>query len=348
MKKIFSLLLAVSFMFGLFAADKKEKKEKPEPKAKVHEPAVIYSLPKTVLVLELEVSKVTEKPGPYFNYSDRLLALKDVVKEQKTYWEISNVRVYDKGVPDKNKTFELTDKNANIQLTREGLICGINYPCPVDSEPVKIKDKSTKDKEDNASFDNMVLTEDQLVANNVSKMAENAAKQIFRIRDSRLNLITGDNEKLPADGESLKLMLKKMDQAEASLMELFTGKKIKSTITRTVEITPDKGMKNEVIMRFSTLNGLVDKDDLSGTPFYMTVTNEKNQLSSASTKGESGYFYNIPAKARVEISFGDKPFFDEIIPVAQFGSVQALPDKLAKKGKVRYEPKTGTILSIEK
>lgn len=352
-KKILSLIVILSLSLSLSAAQKKAKSEKSNTKENA--PAVIYSLPKTVLKIELEVSQVTEKPGLYFNYSDRFLALKNVVTEYKTYWEISGMHVTVVGQPDKNKTFLLSSSESNnVQLTREGLICGINYPCTTHFEAPTSRSKNQslsefeKENANIALYSNMVLTEDQLVANSTAKMAENAAKQIYRIRDSRLSLITGENDKVPSDGESLQLMLKRMDQSEQALVELFAGKKTKMTIVKELTITPEKGMKNEVIFRFSTINGLVEKDDLSGAPISMTVTNDKNYLQSASTSKESGFFYNIPSKARIEISFGDKQFYDEIVPVAQFGSVQALPKKLGKKAKIKYEAQTGAILSIEK
>lgn len=353
MRKVFSLILLFALSLSLLAAKKKSSTDKSN--GKENEPAVIYSLPKTVLKIEVEVSQVAEKPGPYFNYSERFLALKDVVKEYKNYWEISDMHVTVIGEPDKNKTFQLSPSETNnVQLTREGLICGINYPCNTDLEALSATAKKLnaaeleKENATNALYNNMVLTEDQLVANSTAKMAENAAKQIYRIRDSRLSLITGESDKVPSDGESLQLMLKRMDQSEQALVELFAGKKAKITLIKEIIITPEKGMKNEVIFRFSTLNGLVEKDDLSGAPVTMTVINEKNYLQSASTKKESGFFYNIPSKARIEISFGDKLYYDEVVPVAQFGTVQALPAKVAKKGKVKYESKTGSILSIEK
>lgn len=47
-------------------------------------------------------------------------------------------------------------------------------------------------------------------------MAEVAAKQLYRIRESRLNLVTGEVDELPADGESFKLIIQQLDEQEAA------------------------------------------------------------------------------------------------------------------------------------
>lgn len=350
MKKLIILITSLLILSTLAFTQKKEKES---------EPSIIYSLPKTILVLEVDATKITQTVGPYYKYSERYLALKekDIITEDKTYWEITNIKLKTKAVADKNKTFSVKAGDINfICLNKSGLISGINTPCTnaSPSKTVDIPNQNTPANQSlNAStidFDNMVLTEDQLVANSTLKMAESAAKQIYRIRDSRISLITGENDKTPADGESLKLMLKNLDLAEKSLVELFAGKKSMTTIKKEIEIVPDKNMKGEVVFRLSAINGIVDKDDLSGKPILLSISTNKTDLPSTSLKGESSFFYNIPMKAKVEITYGDSKFVDEEVSIAQFGSTQAIPQKVLKKGnaKVYYEAETGALLSIEK
>jgi len=341
MRKLVLALLLMGFI-ALGASAQKEKKN--------NCPAVIYSLPKTVLVVEVKVSKIVQKAGPYYRYGEHYLALKDVITEDKTTWEVSKVNIYRKGIADDTKTFQLK-KNSFVSLNDEGVICGINWG----SEKTyckQVEQKCNKKCEANSDdfLSNLVLTEDQLVANSTAKMAESAAKQIYRIRDSRISLISGENDKIPADGESLKLMLKKLDQTEKSLIELFAGKTTKTTVTKEFEIIPDKDLKNEVLFRISGLTGIVDKDDLSGSPVYINLSSTKNDTPPVKTKKGIGYFYNLPGSAKVKITNGEKDFFNEDIEVSEFGSIQKLPCKLFKKSnvKVKYNSKTGAIINIEK
>ncbi len=346
MKKLLTILL----LFTVLTPGFSKKKEKAN-----NGPAIVYSLPKTVLVVQIEATKVVEKVGPYYKYSERYLALKDVVRENKEYWEVTNIKMYSKCTPDKSNTYTFSSGANNlVSLTPEGVICGINYPCPNEiacPATGSLQKREVIEELKDDIFDNMVLTEDQLVANSTAKMAENAAKQIYRIRDSRLSLITGDTEKMPADGESLNLMLTRMDEAESSLLELFAGKRIKKTIVKEIEIVPVRAATNEVVCRFSALNGVVDKDDLSGSPIYMNIDSYKNSVPESAKKGdESGCFYIIPGKAKVELTFNEKKYVEDEFIVAQFGSVQLLPSKVVNDGltKVRFNPVTGGIISIEK
>lgn len=349
MKKTLSVFLLCLIALGSSTVNAKEKKN-----TKPNEPAVVYSLPKTVLVVEVEATKTVQKVGPYYNYSERYLALKDVVTEDKTTWEIKRIRVRAKSIADKDKTYTL-DANPDfcVSLSPEGVISGINTPAePHTLKIKKMDDYVTKPADsDDDFFNSSVLTEEQLTANSTAKMAEMAAKQIYRIRDSRLSLIAGDNEKIPADGESLKLMLKKLDGSEKALVEMFAGKKIKTTVIKKIEITPEKAMKNELIFRLSALNGVVDKDDLSGSPVYITVTPTMNETPQAVTeKKKNKFYYILPGSAQVGVSNNENKFFEGNFPVAQFGSMQALPSKVIKtKGvKIKYNPQTGALISIEK
>lgn len=45
------------------------------------------------------------------------------------------------------------------------------------------------------------------MAGSTARQAEVAAKQIYRIRESRLNILTGEADNLPPDGEAMKLVI---------------------------------------------------------------------------------------------------------------------------------------------
>lgn len=334
MKKLLFILLIGLLSLGASAQKQNNK------------PSVVYSLPKTVLIVKVKVSKTIEELGPYYRYAERYLGMKDVIMESKTTYDVSKVQVHRKGLADETKTFQL--KNGLVTLNSKGVICGINTGCK--KEDKKEAPKSKKKKSDIDFLSNTVLTEDQLVANSTAKMAENAAKQIYRIRESRINLISGENEQLPADGESLKLMLKKLDQTEKALVELFTGRTTKKTIKEEFEIVPDKDIKDYVLFRISSLNGIVDKDDLSGSPVYINLTCKKNNTPPIKVKKGEGYFYNLPGLAKVVVSSGEKEYFNKDVEVSQHGSLQQIPCKALKnrKIKVKYNDKTGALISIGK
>ncbi|KAI4367809.1 hypothetical protein C825_000006 [Parabacteroides sp. ASF519] len=71
--------------------------------------------------------------------------------------------------------------------------------------------------------DASVFSEELLMAGSTARQAEVAAKQIYRIRESRLNILTGDADNLPPDGEAMKLVIQQLEEQEKALTNLFTG-----------------------------------------------------------------------------------------------------------------------------
>jgi hypothetical protein len=126
------------------------------------------------------------------------------------------------------------------------------------------------------------LGEEFMLASSESKLAEGAAKQIYRIRERRTALLTADVEHLPADGSSFNAMLEGMNKMERELTELFVGKTTIEPQIQTLIITPDSEQNNKILFRFSALRGVVQPDDLSGIPFYMNI--KPNTLTPSDTK----------------------------------------------------------------
>lgn len=313
---------------------------------KHNKPAVLYSLPKTVLVVKVNVEEVVQKTGPYYRYAERFLGIKEVVTENTTTYEIAEIKVHRKGIADESRTFQLS-QNGFVQLNKKGVICGINT---TNKESFKKDKKAKKNACNNDFIANTMLTEDQLMANSTAKMAENAAKQIYRIRESRINLISGETEQMPADGNSLKTMLKKLDQAEKALITLFTGTKDKKIIKKEYEIIPEKNITNYILFRISALKGIVDKDDLSGSPVYLNASYIKNNTPPVKVKSKKGCFYNLPGIASIKVFNEEKEFFYKELEISQHGSIQSIPSKVMKNRdiKIKYNNKTGALISIEK
>ena len=336
MKKfIVSILVALSVAASAFSA------------TKYSAPQLVYSLPKTVLSIEITLTRTEIKVGPYYKYSERLLAIKDAATEDKVEWTLNQVRVKPVGIPDKDKTFKLKTAKS-IVLNDKGIICGLN----VDNESVKQENKDEFAEPivirlDDNNFDPSAYYEEQLEANSIGRMAESAAKQIYRIGDSRASLATGDMEHMPADGESMKMMFDQMDSQEKALMALFEGKKRTTEVKKILLYVPaKKSVKDELVFRVSKLGGVVEKDDLTGDPVYLTITAKKNETPSAQTnKGE--FFYNMPGSARVQLTYNNQLIFDADMQIAQMGSIQALPSAY-KSAKLIFDPTTGALIKIGK
>ena len=93
---------------------------------------LIYSLPKTELVINVTVEKVTETPGQFYQYSERYLATSDVITSKKTYYRLKSLNVTPRTLPDKERTFTIIPAKKSItsslSVTDDGILSGINTP----------------------------------------------------------------------------------------------------------------------------------------------------------------------------------------------------------------------------
>ena len=202
----------------------------------------------------------------------------------------------------------------------------------------------------------MPLVEEQFVAGSVAKMAEGAAKQIYRIRETRLNILAGDVEHVPADGKAMELVLNELNKQEQALVALFVGTTQVTRHTHTLLYTPAESVENEVVCRLSAHNGIVDKQDLSGEPLYLSLEAKKQTLLPGVYYDKnapvlSQIYYNLPGEAQVALSFKGKKVAEQNVTVAQYGiAIPLVQDLFTTKPTpiIKINKETGNILSIEK
>lgn len=317
---------------------------------------ITYSLPKTSLIVEAEVTKVTCKAGPYYQYAEKYLAVQDAIAEDAVYYELGKVRLINRGVPDPDNTYIVEFKPGTVApyayLTEDGLLCSINTEYVPAEEKAEKKAVAAKQ----GAAQNSVLSEELLMAGSTARQAEVAAKQIYRIRESRMDILTGEADNLPPDGEAMKLVIQQLEAQEQTLSHLFTGTTEKTTDIYEVSVIPSDELDKEVIFRFSKQLGIVDADDLGGAPVYMSLiaTERAPQLepkeAEKKEKSLKGIIYNVPGKAKVEITMGKRTLYKGEAQLTQFGTQEGLApvmfeDKKAPV-KISFYPETGAIKQI--
>lgn len=341
-------------MSPLFAQTKVTKKNA----VKANDFGITYSLPKTSLVVVVEVTKTVRKAGPYYQYAEKYLGVKNAIVKDETYYELGKVRLINRGIPDPERTYIVEFKAGTVApyayLTEDGLLCSIN----AEYTPEQNDDatSSKKSKEAVRVSDPSVFSEELLMAGSTARQAEVAAKQIYRIRESRLGILTGDADNLPPDGDAMKIVISELENQETALTNLFTGVTNKETSEYEVTIVPTEDLEDEVIFRFSRQMGIVDADDLGGAPVYLDLKAIDRapalDLKEAEKKEKSlkGIVYNVPGKASVEISMDRKSLYKGEAMITQFGTCEGLApvmfeDKKAPV-KVYFYPETGAIKQI--
>ena len=324
---------------------------------KFNEYALNYYLPYTVADIEFVATKTVCKAGPYYKYAKKYLGVTDIVTEDSETWAIERVCMVPRGIADTENPYQPTFKSGQtpyIYVNPDGLIYSIN------AEP-EIADLScppvAPDEPDSIDV-SKVFSEELLMSGSIAKMAEVAAKQIYRIRESRLDLLTGDVDKMPADGDSFKLIIAQLDAQEAALTALFLGTKSVERVVKRVEYCPEDDVESEILFRFSDFLGFVDADDLSGAPVSISVTITEKGEYPVDNKGnivelpKKALAYTIPGKAVIAISYDGRTYVEEELPIAQLGVVYGLDsswfvDKKAPANAV-FDATTGALLRLGK
>ena len=320
---------------------------------------VTYSLPKTSLVVTAEVTEVTCKAGPYYKYAEKHLGVKDAVMSDHVYYELNKVYLQNKGIPDEENTYIVEFKPKTVApfvyLTDDGLLCAINADYTPTESVVAVAKRSAQAAE--KALAPAVMTEELLMAGSVTRQAEVAARQIYKLRESRMDILSGEADNMPPDGEAMKIVLQQLTDQEQALTALFVGEKRRKTTFHEAHIVPQQDdIDREVLFRFSEKLGILDADDLGGTPICLTLhaTDRAPALdpkeAEKKEKSMKGIIYNVPGKADARIEMGDEQLYRGEVQVVQFGTHEALAPVMFEDRKapikILFYPETGAIKQI--
>lgn len=360
MKNAFGLLFLA---MGLFAGSSLQAQTTVKMSAvKANNYGVTYSLPKTLFTIETTVKKTTRTAGEFYQYAERYLGVTNAIKENSIEYSLQKVNVQSKGIPDKSNSY-LVEFRSNTQspfvtLTKDGLICAINNDAVI--EPEKTPELEVAVAPQPLPNPRSFLSEEIMSAGSTAKQAELIAKQIFKLRETRNDILTGDADNMPPDGNAYKLVIGQLTQQEKILTEMFVGHEESENFTNEMTVIPtDKNMDNQILFRFSKRLGIVAADDLAGAPVYLSLVNktpvEKPILTDKEAKAlaekmSKGIIYNIPSKALLELTFEGQSLLKKEVDVVQFGTQDVLTEKMFDNNKqpirVIFYPDLGAVKQI--
>lgn len=354
MKKII-IKKEMFFLLGLFAVTLASAQTQLSKGVNKMTYGVQYMLPKTIINIQIKEKKIVYTPGEFCKYADRYLKLNDVSPESSTRWEFENAKFNLTAEPDSSKIFFIEMKDKTIaplmELTPDGIIKSINMPVHGVTSISTTTDTIPILKEEKGIDPHSLLTEEILMAGSTTKMAELISKEIYNIRDSRSELVKGQADNLPKDGAQLKLMLDNLDAQEKALTSLFTGtyKYEENTVTVPVLI---KEMNEDVVFRFSNALGVVEKEDLSGRPFFISLKDMKMVNAHVAVNDKlKGIAYNLPGRALITLKDGNKQLFEGEFAMTQFGTIEYLAPALFNKKStvnVLFDPVTGGLIKVNR
>ena len=329
--------------------------------SKANDYGLIYSLPRTVVDITIEAEHTEKTPGEFYNYAKLKLGKSDAITRKDKSVAIKSVTIVPRGVADADIRWTvkfkagstpyiiLADNNCPVAVNTEQTAetATVELPEAVEAAPTPLETAAA----------GQAITQEMTLSSSLSKRADLVAQRIFELRETRSDLISGQAENTPPDGKSLQLALDNLSAQEAALTAMFEGTTKKYTTVSTVTFEPDsESINDEIFVRLSPVDGIVDANDLSGAPIYISVDILEQGELPLGEKGEprtfpkGGLAYTIPGRALITLTYEGQTIAREEISLAQLGVTFGLDPGLftdkKQPSKLQLDPATGAIVLL--
>ncbi len=267
-----------------------------------------YTLPRTVVSVEVTLLKTEKIPGPFARYAETLLGLENVIMRPSEKYSIYDISVNSYAEPDPGAFYfiEIDPKKNQknplaISLTETGLITGINLSKePEDNLRSRPGERQQEDYDTQATFnhfietnlqekidtivervrmDTVTIEKETLRRTWVEKTSEVRAQEvadyILDIRNKRFDIINGFAE-ITYSKEALQYMNEELQKMENDYLELFTGITSQSTMRYRFYYIPEKneaGNPRE-LFHFDEGLGLISEPTATSQTIEMTVSRD--------------------------------------------------------------------------
>ena len=327
---------------------------------KATEYGLVYSLPLTALDIYLEAELTQEHPGEFYNYARRHLGINDAIKSDVLSAELKSVTIVPRGVADSRQQWLAQFKNGSsvfMTLSPDNIPMGINADGAPSIMPLVPAAQAATTSPLEGPAARQAVTQDMARSASVSKKAELAAQRIFELRETRSDILSGQADNPPADGDAMKLVLDNLAAQEAALTAMFAGVSTTRTVVEKVTFIPDStATDNKVIARLSAVDGILEPDNLAGTPITLDVKIlERGELPLTEKGGpkafpKGGVAYRIPGTAQVTVSYAGRSIASAEVPLAQLGVVFGLNPALFSDKRqpysVTFDTTTGAVVKL--
>ncbi len=307
---------------------------------------VTYSLPRTVIAVEVDAVREVRFAGPYAAYAKQMLGL-DVPQKNEYATYIREIRISSKVEADHEARLQTAPSKAVSELltlsslglvsfsgSGEAKAAVWNFRLPenasgsadgeVSNPYMMIKQTVYKDVKTDTSFTRVAIEQDVKVAKTFEQKAQEAADMVLRAREERFKITIGDTD-ATFSGEALGAAIAELTRVEKEYLEMFTGYTVRTEESKTFEVIPVKGTDSYDVFRLSDTEGVLPADAKAGKPYYMDVIPSAPSVPRAdesvvkASKGGSAVVCRIPAVCAVTLGTGTTPLSRLRIPVYQLG-----------------------------
>lgn len=320
----------------------------------------LYALPQTVLKVEVTLREVRSVPGPYWEYAEKYLGLKEVVKTKSSQWDIWDVTIEQHQELDPQHFYSLNVMEGEL---REGSLLPFLEQGIVLTGTETIHESVKGNGLQSTSRDNFVRYDDLGVSNNFEERTETmyktivtdtafvevpvqrtvveqkssatkakeAADFLLELRTRRFEMLTGEYEVYP-DGEAMGASIQKLDQMEAAYLSLFTGKTITRVMKRTWFIVPESGTESSSypLDYFSKQLGFVPAAMNEGEALEVVISPLGKTIRiggyfTANSVPVNALLYRIPDLAELKVMLGEQALTTHRITIYQSGNLITAP-----------------------
>jgi len=342
---------------------------------------VFYSLPRTVVHIDLVVNKITNVKGPYAEFADKYLGLSQVISTNSVEYALSEIRIStsEEADPDEYYFVKLPEKSKSKQslqlsLSQMGTLTGIKgtHEITAGGKEVKITKSSVELAElpspntferidtlvrrisvDTTMIEQRVFKK-VTAAKTTDQKAKEAADFIMKLDESKFNLINGYQEVNYEKG-TMEFMYNQMEKLMNDYLQMFKGITVVNSETYSYSFVPSaESIDNPVqLCRFSPGKGIMDRNSLGGDIIQAAITPtaslqeigaEVKQRNGRDNSLARGLYYRLPEKVDISVLVGGKTSVSGSFNINQLGVVTFLPSGSA--GNIEFYPATGSVKSI--
>lgn len=273
---------------------------------------ISYTLPKTIISINIESVENEIITSPYSRYGKSLLGI-ELPEKDSTCFSISKIAINSYIEPDYSTTRPITlteqEKLELGRLKKEGFIYEHSPQIKIATTllPVKNPDPSPRVK---TSYEN----------------ARKAASQIIRYREDRYNIVTGNTD-ATYSGEAMGAALNELHNAENELLSLFLPSTKTYTYTHTFDFVPSSECTRLEAFCFSESLGILPAGSPEGIPYYLEISVEEiadSSYTDTESKEENALTYRVPAICTVKVYCYEHVVCHLRVPIFQLGSNETI------------------------
>lgn len=301
-KILFIIVLLVSFFLircssiNVVHIDKDKVPEKKQ--------GYYYALPQTVLIINVSVRKTDKIKGPYSAYASKYLGLTNVITQNSTSYDISEVNISTYVEPDPDQYYFIRTKGKfkdiinYLEFNEAGLINSINEPnnnstlntsSQVNDDNAfqqielfaklsaennlyeKVDTIIEKVNLDTVTIEKKILKK-TLVEKSMEQKAKDAADFLMQLKETKFHLLNGYNE-VNYTKESIEYMNTQLDKMENEYLTLFSGLTVTHNLKFSFTYIPDENEVSRPLFKFSQKDGIISFTDenIPGDTFFVNV-----------------------------------------------------------------------------